>query len=501
MEWLRKAEAFLDGVDQTAAKTASQLTPIKETVAALTTEAIPTTETLSSSTLSITPRATFEFAPEDVPPAPIVLPEDAAIETQPSATQAAAPVVIPLPVVSTSAPQPTTPSVAVQPSVQLKELEQHYQKQLKQQQEQFQQQLLRQERQLQQQKQLLHQGQESQQQFQQQLQQLQERLQTLQQREATLQSDNAQTAVVLAGATRRAEDSERQVAQLKAEVQRVQRELTDYRARAAAALSAKPRDDARPASATDGLAEAYESLRKDYQMAIRQMEDLRLERDEAVRSSDEWRQESVNIADAGRSELAQLQKQLSTVTAAKKALQDDLELLNRKLVSTKESHALVAQSLNQHLSAKDAEIQRLQGTIAARRDDTDTKMREMSEQMMLKQTMVESLQSEKRALQLQLDGVLMGREALPDIVVATHEDLGPEGNAEQTGGRVFDNLAQGGVLQQAVAKLASAADAGSLKAGFFLRRYPIMRVALVFYALLLHMWVFYILLGHMPSHT
>ena len=103
-------------------------------------------------------------------------------------------------------------------------------------------------------------------------------------------------------------------------------------------------------------------------------------------------------------------------------------------------------------------MQRLQTALSTRRETNDTvRIRDLSEQLLLKQTALETANNEKRALQLQLEMALQRDSAMPEIVV-TSEDGGPEGAAEVQPTRVFENLAQGGTVQQAMAKLASMAD-------------------------------------------
>ena len=230
-----------------------------------------------------------------------------------------------------------------------------------------------------------------------------------------------------------------------------------------------------------------------------------------------------------RSQVTALQVDLTRQQAETRAARDEVELLCRRvrcffkifdhsceiyspvsdccvqLAGLKDSADATAAALSSQLASRDAEVSRLQQQLIARAADTSaTRMADLTEQLRQRQTALDAAQGERRVLQQQVDALQRQVQALRDegrdvVLSIPGGDDEPTTPRSESGSALPEPVLSQRGMKAALRRAASVADRVSLRAAVLLRRYPKLRVGLVVYAVLLHVWVFSVLLASTPA--
>lgn len=138
--------------------------------------------------------------------------------------------------------------------------------------------------------------------------------------------------------------------------------------------------------------------------------------------------------------------------------------------------------------------------------ELESRLHQLTETLLQKQTIVETLAVEKSSLVLQLERA-EGQIKRLCQENSTRLQIPPDGgenggvhNRGNTSSAMFEfaNGSSHGVVGH-VKKAASAVDRFSVRLGVFLRRYPTARLFVIVYMGLLHLWVMIVLLTYSPE--
>lgn len=308
----------------------------------------------------------------------------------------------------------------------------------------------------------------------------------------------------------KAAEANGQLKTVKAVLESTRQEMAEYKEKASRILQSKERliTSLRDGSEASGSVEGVSSL---------EFESLQQERD-MLR---EELQKSRMTADNMRTELQDLDIQLQQEVGL---AQDNIKSLEDRLAEEKHHRSEVEQELlrqkqdlqytlddlhrqkvsfQTRLSDREAEIEKLRSQLTAKslsstsESELESRVRMLTESLIQKQTTLEALSTENNSLTLQLERLGQqyrdAENSLMHTAIATHRSGAPEDDMRQR----LPTLVREGVTDTEVTRrvkhYVNSIDRLSIRLGVFLRRYPMARIFVLGYMMLLHLWVVIVL--------
>uniref|UniRef100_G1M503 Golgin subfamily A member 5 n=1 Tax=Ailuropoda melanoleuca TaxID=9646 RepID=G1M503_AILME len=221
--------------------------------------------------------------------------------------------------------------------------------------------------------------------------------------------------------------------------------------------------------------------------------------------------QQVSEAESAREQLQDLQDQIAGQKASKQELEAELERQKQEFHYIEEDLYRTKNTLQSRIKDREEEIQKLRNQLTNKtlsnssQSELENRLHQLTETLIQKQTMLESLSTEKNSLVFQLERLeqqvnsASGNSNNGSSINMSGVDSG-EGTRLRNVPVLFNdtetNLAG---MYGKVRKAASSIDQFSIRLGIFLRRYPIARVFVIIYMALLHLWVMIVLLTYTPE--
>eukprot|EP01135_Chromosphaera_perkinsii_P008726 Nk52_evm59s1444 gene=Nk52_evmTU59s1444 len=193
-------------------------------------------------------------------------------------------------------------------------------------------------------------------------------------------------------------------------------------------------------------------------------------------------------------------------------LQTEVESKNREAMGLKEDVNNVKELMRNEIETKDGQIEKLRKQLLLKETsskssfDLEAKVRDLTEQILQKQTQIEHISKAKTSLQLQLE---TEREKfnirLQELKTANADDSvifmgdGQEDNQAQMQSisSIYSGTGYGN--NRNVREVVNGLDKFSIRVGVFLRRNPMARLFVIGYGVLLHFWVIFVLITYRPE--
>ncbi|XP_056402236.1 golgin subfamily A member 5 [Hyla sarda] len=318
---------------------------------------------------------------------------------------------------------------------------------------------------------------------------------------------------------RRGDDLQQQLKAAKAAAENVKLEMADYKQKATRILQSKEKliNSLKEGSGIEGL---------DSQMASgMELEEMRHERDlqreEIQRLLAQIQQlktelqdletQQVGEAESAREQLEDLQEQITDQRRAKQELEAELERQKQELQYTQEDLHRTKNTLQGRIRDREDEIQKLRNQLtnkalsSSSQSELENRLHQLTETLIQKQTMLESLSTEKNSLVYQLERLehqlksVQGSSVSGSTINMAAVDSGDGARSRNVPVLFADADMNVAGMYGRVRKAASTIDKFSIRLGVFLRRYPIARVFIIIYMALLHLWVMIVLLTYTPE--
>ncbi|NXR51579.1 GOGA5 protein, partial [Hippolais icterina] len=318
---------------------------------------------------------------------------------------------------------------------------------------------------------------------------------------------------------RRADELQQQVKVTKSHLESAKQELIDYKQKATRILQSKEKLinslkegsgieglDSNTASTVEleGLRHERDTQREEIQKLMGQIQQMRTE-------LQDMETQQLSEAESVREQLQDLQEQISAHKMAKQEAEAELERQKQELHYTEEELYRTKNTLQSRIKDREEEIQKLRNQLtnktlsSSSQTELENRLHQLTETLIQKQTMLESLSTEKNSLVYQLERLEQQLKAIqgtnangPSINMAGID--GAEGARLRSVPVLFsDTDTSVAGMYGRVRKAASTIDQFSIRLGIFLRRYPIARVFVIIYMALLHLWVMIVLLTYSPE--
>lgn len=186
-------------------------------------------------------------------------------------------------------------------------------------------------------------------------------------------------------------------------------------------------------------------------------------------------------------------------------LESELRVLNQELLATRKQMANQMETHSLNLQQKEKQIERFKANFAAAQADPstyETRIRSLTQTLVDKQNSVEAITAERNALRFQLekaenqlrDSAFNNSTERNHLCLANHTDDVKAQFPILMRENPFDNR-----VARRVKRAYSTLDSAGIRLGAFLRRYPLMRIVVLMYVGLLHLWVMFVLLSSTPT--
>ncbi|NXD65061.1 GOGA5 protein, partial [Eolophus roseicapillus] len=300
---------------------------------------------------------------------------------------------------------------------------------------------------------------------------------------------------------RRADELQQQVKVTKNHLESAKQEMTDYKQKATRILQSKEKliNSLKEGSGIEGLDSSTASTME--------LEELRHERDtqreeiqklmgqiQQMRTElQDMETQQVSEAESVREQLQDLQEQITAHKMAKQEAEAELERQKQELRYTEEELYRTKNTLQSRIKDREEEIQKLRNQLtnkalsSSSQTELENRLHQLTETLIQKQTMLESLSTEKNSLVYQLERLEQQLKAIqgtsnngPSINMSGID--GAEGARMRNVPVLFSDMdANMAGMYGRVRKAASTIDQFSIRLGIFLRRYPIARVFVIIY--------------------
>uniref|UniRef100_A0A8C8XWL9 Golgin subfamily A member 5 n=1 Tax=Panthera leo TaxID=9689 RepID=A0A8C8XWL9_PANLE len=318
---------------------------------------------------------------------------------------------------------------------------------------------------------------------------------------------------------KRVDELQQQVKVFKSNLESSKQELIDYKQKATRILQSKEKliNSLKEGSGFEGLDSStvhsveLEELRHEKELQKEEIQKLMGHIHQLRSELQDMEAQQVSEAESAREQLRDLQDQIAGQKASKQELEAELERQKQEFHYIEEDLYRTKNTLQSRIKDREEEIQKLRNQLTNKtlsnssQSELENRLHQLTETLIQKQTMLESLSTEKNSLVFQLERLeqqvnsASGSSNNGSSINMSGVDNG-EGTRLRNVPVLFNdtetNLAG---MYGKVRKAASSIDQFSIRLGIFLRRYPIARVFVIMYMALLHLWVMIVLLTYTPE--
>ncbi|KAL4656206.1 golgin subfamily A member 5 [Arapaima gigas] len=317
---------------------------------------------------------------------------------------------------------------------------------------------------------------------------------------------------------RRAEELQQQLKSARSAAETAKLELQDYKHKASRILQSKEKliSSLKEGSGLEGLEGGVagglelEELRHEKELQREEIQKLQGQIQSLRAEMQDLEMQALAEAETWREQQQELREQQLHQAQAKQEVEAELERCKQELQYMEEEHHRAKSTLQSRVKDREEEIQKLRNQLTNKTLSTssqaelESRLHQLTETLIQKQTMLEALGTEKSSLVFQLERleeqmkIMQGGQVNgPAINMASVDAPGVRprnmpmlfGDQEGPSAGVYGK----------VRKAASTIDKFSIRLGIFLRRYPVARVFVILYMALLHLWVMIVLLTYTPE--
>uniref|UniRef100_A0A336MQ28 CSON004082 protein n=1 Tax=Culicoides sonorensis TaxID=179676 RepID=A0A336MQ28_CULSO len=190
-------------------------------------------------------------------------------------------------------------------------------------------------------------------------------------------------------------------------------------------------------------------------------------------------------------------------------LEEDLKAKIQETILLKEQMMKQRGNFLQKLSERDSEILQLRAKASQRvqktSNETEERIHSLTHNLVQKQAALESIIAERNALRIQLEKIDSLQQPTTVIETRTSRPMRIDVNETDDVKARIPNFMQENPFDtrfsRRVKRVYSSLDSVGIRIGVFLRMYPLARIMVIFYIVLLHLWVMLVLLSSTPSAT
>lgn len=341
-------------------------------------------------------------------------------------------------------------------------------------------------------------------------------------RQSRLEEEQRSLADALTAAERRvneekskANDLTNQLKAAKQNAESAKQELVDYKEKAARILQSKERLIAslREGSGASGESVGVSNLEYD---SVKQERDMfREELQQYKMTIENMRMELLDMethlqqeSDTSNEQIRSLEENVCSEKQRREDAEQELLKQKQELQYNLEELRKTKMSYQTCIKDREAEIEKLRNQIMTKSMSSSTegeleaRVKTLTESLIQKQTTLETLSTQKNSLALQLERLEQQYKDIQSSSLRTNTTVVNVHDEEEVRQRYPGFMRETPTDHEVTKKMKRAAnviDKFSIRLGVFLRRYPIARVFILMYMVLLHLWVMVVLLTYQPE--
>lgn len=341
-------------------------------------------------------------------------------------------------------------------------------------------------------------------------------------RQSRLEEEQRSLADALTAAERRvneekskANDLTNQLKAAKQNAESAKQELVDYKEKAARILQSKERLIAslREGSGASGESVGVSNLEYD---SVKQERDMfREELQQYKMTIENMRMELLDMEthlqqenDTSNEQIRSLEENVCSEKQRREDAEQELLKQKQELQYNLEELRKTKMSYQTCIKDREAEIEKLRNQIMTKSMSSSTegeleaRVKTLTESLIQKQTTLETLSTQKNSLALQLERLEQQYKDIQSSSLRTNTTVVNVHDEEEVRQRYPGFMRETPTDHEVTKKMKRAAnviDKFSIRLGVFLRRYPIARVFILMYMVLLHLWVMVVLLTYQPE--
>ncbi|KAM9293876.1 golgin subfamily A member 5 [Gastrophryne carolinensis] len=321
---------------------------------------------------------------------------------------------------------------------------------------------------------------------------------------------------------RRCDDLQQQLKVARSAAEAVKQEMVDYKQKATRILQSKEKliSSLKEGSGIEGLdshmasSMELEEMRHERDMQREEIQKLLAQIQQLKAELQDAETQQLSEAEIARDQMHDMQEQISEQRRAKQELEAELERLKQEFQYAKEDFHKTKDTLQGRIGDREDEIQKLRNQLtnkalsSSSQTELENRLHQLTETLIQKQTMLESLSTEKNSLVYQLERLehqlksTQGNGGGGSSINMSAVDNGEGARLRSVPVLFSDSDTNVAGMYGRVRKAATTIDQFSIRLGIFLRRYPIARLFIIIYMALLHLWVMIVLLTYTPEmHT
>ncbi|KAG8430351.1 hypothetical protein GDO86_017936 [Hymenochirus boettgeri] len=318
---------------------------------------------------------------------------------------------------------------------------------------------------------------------------------------------------------RKGEDLQQQLKTAKAGLESLKQEMADYKQKATRILQSKEKliNSLKEGSGIEGLdshtanSMELEELRHERDMQREDIQKLMGQIQQLKAELQDVESQQMSEAESARDQHQDLQEQMAAQRRAKQELEAELERQKQEFQYLQEDLHRTKNTLQGRIRDREDEIQKLRNQLtnktlsSSSQVELENRLHQLTETLIQKQTMLESLSTEKNSLVYQLERLeqqlknVQGNSSNGSSINMSATDSMEGARLRNVPVLFNDSDTNIAGMYGKVRKAATTIDQFSIRLGIFLRRYPIARVFIIIYMALLHLWVMIVLLTYTPE--
>ncbi|GAB6026071.1 Golgin sub A member 5 [Chamberlinius hualienensis] len=298
----------------------------------------------------------------------------------------------------------------------------------------------------------------------------------------------------------------------------VQQEMSDYKVKAQRILQSKDKLIASLKEANSSCGSDLDKL----EVSVVEFEELRHERDDLkeellqanrqivslrtdIQDMENQMQEEVLMMRQRNREMEELLKE---EREGRKEREREIMQLKEDIQYERESSNRQKANLQSRIQDRDSEIEKLRNQLIAKQVNStsqaelESRLSTLTESLIQKQTILEALSTEKSSLVLQLERLehqTRDQNAYNRRTAATAVNVNDDSDVRlRVPGFMMENPFDGQMTRK-VKRVYNTIDTLSFRLGVFLRRYPMARILIIIYMVMLHLWVLIVLFTYSPE--
>ncbi|EDW15609.2 golgin-84 [Drosophila mojavensis] len=252
-----------------------------------------------------------------------------------------------------------------------------------------------------------------------------------------------------------------------------------------------------------------DALKQELQHASEEQQRLRLQLDDYMALE---RQHELELGVARQRENA-LNKELRTAREHTLAIESEQRMLTQELSSLRQqmSNQMAASATRLHEMEKQLQQQRQlvsEAGFSSVKIDYENRLKALTQSLVERQSLLERVTVERNALRMQHENMQAQLQQLHSVELG-HQRGGSSSRNTLLSNSTDDAKAQFPLLMhpspfdnrvaRRFKRALRQADSVGIRVGAFLRRYPMMRICIIVYVALLHLWVMFVLLSTTPN--